>query len=61
MGIVTWASVRCEVLPQVRRLFFASAPRLEDLTDLAYAILKIRFGDELLIMNNWNLAMGVSP
>ncbi len=57
MGIVTWASVKCEVLPRIHKLFFVPAPQLEDLLDLAYAILRIRFGDELLIMNNWNLAM----
>jgi FAD/FMN-containing dehydrogenase len=57
MGIVTWASVKCEVLPQIHRLFFVPAPQLEDLLDLTYSILRIRFGDELLIMNNWNMAM----
>ncbi len=57
MGIVTWASVKCEVLPQIHKLYFVPAPRLEDLLDLTYSILRIRFGDELLIMNNWNLAM----
>ena len=57
MGIVTWASVKCEVLPRVHKLFFVPASRLEDLVDLAYAILRIRFGDEFLILNNWNLAM----
>lgn len=57
MGIVTWASIKCEVLPRIHKLFFVPAPSLEDLLDLAYSILRIRFGDELLIMNNWNLAM----
>ena len=28
MGIATWASLRCEVLPQVHKLFFASADKL---------------------------------
>ncbi len=57
MGIVTWASVKCEVLPQIHKLFFVPAPQLADLLDLTYSILRIRFGDELLIMNNRNLAM----
>jgi FAD/FMN-containing dehydrogenase len=57
MGIVTWASIKCEVLPRIHKLYFAPASRLEDLLDLTYSILRIRFGDELLIMNNWNLAM----
>ena len=57
MGIVTWASVKCEVLPQIHKLFFVPAKQLADLLDLTYSILRIRFGDELLIMNNRNLAM----
>jgi FAD/FMN-containing dehydrogenase len=57
MGIVTWASVKCELLPRIHKLFFVPAPELEDLMDLTYSILRIRFGDEILIMNNWNVAM----
>ena len=57
LGIVTWASVKCEILPQIRRLFFVPAPRLEDLLDFTYSVLRMRFGDEILIMNKWNLAM----
>jgi FAD/FMN-containing dehydrogenase len=56
MGIVTWASLKCEQLPQIHRLFFVPARKLDDLLDLAYDILRIRFGDELLIVNNWYLA-----
>jgi FAD/FMN-containing dehydrogenase len=57
MGIVTWASVKCELLPKIHKLYFVPASRVEDLLDLAYSILRIRFGDELLILNHWNLAM----
>ena len=56
MGIVTWASIKCELLPQIHRLFFVPANKLEDLLELAYSILRIRFGDELLILNQWSLA-----
>jgi FAD/FMN-containing dehydrogenase len=56
MGIVTWASVRCEILPKVHRLFFLSAQNLLDLIDCAYRLLKARLGDEFLLMNNSNLA-----
>ncbi len=56
MGIVTWASLKCEQLPQIHRLFFVPSRKLEDLLDLAYDILRIRFGDELLLLNNWSLA-----
>ncbi len=56
MGIVTWASVKCEVEPGFRKLFLVPADRLEDLTGLVYRLLKFRFGDELFIANNACLA-----
>jgi len=56
MGIVTWASVKCEVYPQARKLFFIPAEKLEDLIDFTYKLLKFRFGDELFIVNNSCLA-----
>jgi FAD/FMN-containing dehydrogenase len=56
MGIVTWASIKCELLPKIHNLYFVPAKKLEDLLDLAYSILRIRFGDELLILNHASLA-----
>jgi FAD/FMN-containing dehydrogenase len=56
MGIVTWASVKCEVLPRVRRLYMVPCGRLGNLVELLYSILRIRFGDELFVVNNWELA-----
>ena len=56
MGIVTWASVKCEVYPQARKLFFVPAEKLENLINFTYKLLKFRFGDELFILNNTYLA-----
>jgi FAD/FMN-containing dehydrogenase len=56
LGIVTWASVKCEVLPQLHKLFFMPSSRLDNLIDCAYKILRFRLGDELLILNNVDLA-----
>jgi FAD/FMN-containing dehydrogenase len=56
MGIVTWASVKCEVFPEARKLFFFPAEKLEDLINFTYKLLKFRFGDELFILNNTCLA-----
>ena len=56
MGIVTWASVKCEVFPGFRKLFFVPAEKLDDVLDFTYKLLKFRFGDELFIMNNASLA-----
>jgi FAD/FMN-containing dehydrogenase len=56
MGIVTWASVKCEVLPELHKLFFVPAEKLDDLLDFTYRLLKFRFGDELFIVNSTCLA-----
>lgn len=56
MGIVTWASVKCEVFPEFRRLFFVPAKKLNDVIDFTYKLLKFRFGDELFIVNSACLA-----
>jgi hypothetical protein len=56
IGIATWASLRCEVLPKNHKLFFVPGNNLSDLLDLTYQILKFRYADELLLMNNINLA-----
>jgi hypothetical protein len=56
MGIVTWASVKCEVLPEVRKLFFIPARKLADVINFTYKLLRFRFGDELFVVNNTCLA-----
>jgi FAD/FMN-containing dehydrogenase len=63
MGIATWASLRCEVLPRLHRLFFVPAAKLDDLFGFTYKILRFRYADELFLMNNTELAwaIGDSP
>lgn len=56
MGIVTWASVKCEVLSEFRKLFFIPAEKLAEVIDFTYKLLKFRFGDELFIVNSTCLA-----
>jgi FAD/FMN-containing dehydrogenase len=56
MGIATWASVKCQVLPSVQRLFFVPSERIDCLIDLAYRLLRLRFGDELLLLNGLDIA-----
>ncbi len=56
MGIVTWASIKCEVRPKVHRLFFVPSPKVDDLIDFAFRLLRFRFGDELLLLNGPNIA-----
>jgi FAD/FMN-containing dehydrogenase len=56
MGIVTWVSVKCELLPQIHKLFFVASNKLDDLLNFVYKLLRFRFGDNLLILNNLTLA-----
>ncbi len=56
MGMVTWASVKCEVAPEHRALFLVPAERLDDVIDFTYTLLKFRFADELFIVNDACLA-----
>lgn len=57
MGIVTWASVKVEPVSAMQQLRLVAAERLEDLVDLAYALLRVRFGDETFILDARALAM----
>jgi len=56
MGIVTWASLRCEILPHVHRFFLVPSERLDNIIGFAYKLLRIRFHDEFLFLNSSNLA-----
>jgi len=56
MGIATWASVKCEVLPKIHKLFFIPSERLDVLIDCAYKLLRFRLGDEFLLLNSSNMA-----
>jgi len=56
LGIVTWASVKCELVAGSQKTFFVPADKLEDLVDLSYRITRLRVGDEVLLVNNTYLA-----
>jgi hypothetical protein len=56
IGIATWASVKCEILPKVHRFFFIPAADLKGLIECAYQLLRVRLGDEFFVLNSANLA-----
>jgi hypothetical protein len=56
MGIVVWASIKCEILPGIRKLFFIPADKLDNLVDFSCRLQRLRLGDEVLIVNNTCLA-----
>jgi FAD/FMN-containing dehydrogenase len=63
MGIVTWASLKCEILPTIQRMYLVPARKSEGLNDFVYRVLRLRFSDQLLVVNGSYLAMllGDSP
>ena len=56
IGFVTWATLKTEILPSAGRLFFISAERGQQLTDLANALCRKRIPDECVILNRENFA-----
>jgi FAD/FMN-containing dehydrogenase len=56
MGIVTWATIKCRLLPRLRESSFAASEELAPLVELAQELLRTLIGDELLILNGQALA-----
>jgi hypothetical protein len=56
MGIVTWASLRCELLPSVEEPFVVNSPDLNVLLDLTSWLIRLRIVNECFILNSANLA-----
>jgi FAD/FMN-containing dehydrogenase len=56
MGIVVWASVKCELLATSVSSFVISAPRLDDLVPFLYQLNRARLGDEVLVLSGVFLA-----
>ncbi|MHB8104125.1 MAG: FAD-binding oxidoreductase [Dehalococcoidales bacterium] len=56
MGIVTWASMRCELLPSLEEPFVVSSSNFATLLELASWMIRLRMVNECFILNNTNLA-----
>jgi FAD/FMN-containing dehydrogenase len=56
MGIVTWVSMRCEILPTLEEPFVVCSPNLDKLLELTYWLIRLRIVNECFILNNTNLA-----
>ncbi|GAB4313282.1 MAG: FAD-linked oxidase C-terminal domain-containing protein [Promethearchaeota archaeon] len=53
LGIVTWATLKCELAPSLRevRFFAANDDAFSDLVDFVGEVLKYRIGDEVFLLN----------
>ncbi len=56
MGIVTWASMRCEILPSLEEPFVVGSSNLGTLLDMISWLIRLRMVNECFILNNTNLA-----
>jgi hypothetical protein len=56
MGIVTWASLRCELLPRLEEPFFISSSKLDNLLEAVHWLIRLRLVNECLILNNSDFA-----
>ena len=60
MAIVTWASIKLEIMPRVRKCFFVPDARLEGEIDFAYQVMRRRLTDEFFMVNAAALARMLS-
>jgi FAD/FMN-containing dehydrogenase len=56
MGIVTWASLRCEILPSIEEPFLAASSKLSGLLEFASWLIRLRMVNECFILNRTSLA-----
>jgi FAD/FMN-containing dehydrogenase len=56
MGIATWASTRCEILPTLEQSFFAGSFQLDRISEMAHWLIRLRLPNECFILNNVYLA-----
>ncbi|MFX0022972.1 MAG: FAD-dependent oxidoreductase [Candidatus Hermodarchaeota archaeon] len=56
IGIVTWVTLKLELLPSIHKVYHLESDNIEELLDFQHELLKYRLCDELLILNNLNLA-----
>jgi FAD/FMN-containing dehydrogenase len=56
LGIVTWASLRCEISPKIQEPFLMGSANLGKILEMVHWLVRLRLADECLILNNTSLA-----
>jgi FAD/FMN-containing dehydrogenase len=57
MGIVTWASLRCELLPRIEEPFFVPSSELTKLIEVSHWLVRMRLVNECFLLNSTVLAI----
>jgi FAD/FMN-containing dehydrogenase len=55
-GIVTWATIRLELLPSIQELYMVGCENVNEIIDFAYWIQRLKLVDECLVLDRLNLA-----
>ena len=56
MGIVTWASVRCELVPGLEEPFLIGSSNLDKILEMIHWLIRLRLVNECFVLNNTNMA-----
>jgi FAD/FMN-containing dehydrogenase len=56
MGIVTWASIRCELIPRLEEPFLVGSSSLEKIIEMVHWLIRLRLVNECFVLNGGNLA-----
>ncbi len=56
MGVVTWCTLKVELLPTKQKVFHVQSESIEDLLNIQQKLLKYRLCDELVLLNDMDLA-----
>ena len=59
-GLITWATLKAEIIPTVSRLFLIQSENISTLIDLAYDLTLNRIPDECIILNRRSFACAFS-
>jgi hypothetical protein len=60
IGIVSWASLRCELLPSLEEPFLVGSQYLDRLFELSHWLIRLRLVNECFILNKTTLAANMS-
>ena len=56
MGIVTWASARCEILPRMEEPFLVGSSDFDKIMEMVHWLMRLRLVNECFILNSTDLA-----
>jgi hypothetical protein len=56
MGIVTWSSARCEIVPKLEEPYLVGSLKLDPIMEMVHWLIRLRIPNECFILNKMNLA-----